>query len=175
MTRPVPQPARYTTSTSPRMPMDISAATAQVARNESRSTSPAPNTIYPPVGERFSQQLVHSTARRVSQSDLVVGTGTVATSGRLLTVNYSNWLYTAAEQTGRLFDSSLCRDARRSSSRSAPAEGSPAGTRGGRHVRRRSPASGHPRELANGSQGGRNGTIPPNAALVFSIELSNVQ
>ena len=41
-----------------------------------------------------------------SQSDLVVGTGTVATSGRLLTVNYSGWLYDppAAEQKGRLFE-----------------------------------------------------------------------
>ena len=28
-----------------------------------------------------------------SQSDLVVGTGTVATTGRRLTVNYSGWLY----------------------------------------------------------------------------------
>jgi len=44
-----------------------------------------------------------------SQSDLVVGTGTVATTGRRLTVNYTGWLYdpAAAEQKGRQFDSSL--------------------------------------------------------------------
>jgi FKBP-type peptidyl-prolyl cis-trans isomerase FkpA len=44
-----------------------------------------------------------------SQSDLRVGTGTEATAGRRVTVNYTGWLYsaTAPENKGEQFDSSL--------------------------------------------------------------------
>jgi FKBP-type peptidyl-prolyl cis-trans isomerase len=113
-----------------------------------------------------------------SQTDLLVGTGTVATAGRLLTVHYSGWLYdpAAAEQKGRQFDSSL-----------SPGRGPFSFTLGAGGVirgwdqgvagmrvggRRRLVI---PPELAYGAQGAGNGTIPPNATLVFDIELLNVQ
>src|SRR5687767_9222874 len=44
-----------------------------------------------------------------STTDLRPGTGTEATNGRTVIVNYSGWLYstTAADNKGTLFDSSL--------------------------------------------------------------------
>src|SRR5262245_25937673 len=44
-----------------------------------------------------------------SATDLKVGTGAEATSGRTVTVNYTGWLYsaTAADNKGSQFDSSL--------------------------------------------------------------------
>ena len=43
------------------------------------------------------------------QTDLRVGTGTVATSGQTLTVNYTGWFYDASkpDQKGLTFDSSI--------------------------------------------------------------------
>jgi FKBP-type peptidyl-prolyl cis-trans isomerase FkpA len=44
-----------------------------------------------------------------SQTDLRVGTGTVATSGQTLTVNYTGWFFDASkpDQKGLTFDSSI--------------------------------------------------------------------
>lgn len=112
-----------------------------------------------------------------SQTDLVVGTGTVATTGGRLTVNYTGWLYdpAAAEQKGRQFDSSL-------SPGRAPFQftlgagsvisGWDRGVVGMRVGGRRRLVI--PPELGYGAQGSGS-TIPPNASLVFDIELLNVQ
>src|SRR6187200_1438896 len=45
----------------------------------------------------------------VELSDLVVGTGTTATAGRFLTVNYTGWLQdtTKPENKGTMFDTSV--------------------------------------------------------------------
>ena len=111
-----------------------------------------------------------------SQTDLVVGTGTAATAGRTVTVRYTGWLYdpAATEQKGRQFDSS--------GTGSLPpfVLGSGSVIRGwdqglvGMRVggRRRLVI---PPELAYGSQGAGNGVIPPNATLVFDVELLGVQ
>jgi FKBP-type peptidyl-prolyl cis-trans isomerase FkpA len=112
-----------------------------------------------------------------SQTDLVVGTGTVATTGRFLTVNYTGWIYdpAAAEQKGRMFESSL-----------SPGRTPYQFTLGGNVIagwnqgivgmrvggRRRLVL---PPELAYGAQGTPDGTIPRNATLVFDIELLAVQ
>ena len=112
-----------------------------------------------------------------SQTDIRVGTGTAATTGRLLTVNYTGWLYDpgATEQKGRQFESSL-----------SPGRTPFEFTLGGNVIAgwnqgivgmrvgglRRLVI---PPELAYGSQGAGNGTIPPNATLVFDVELVNVQ
>jgi FKBP-type peptidyl-prolyl cis-trans isomerase len=113
-----------------------------------------------------------------SQSDLVVGTGTVATTGRRLTVNYTGWLYdpAAAEQKGRQFDSSLAAGRTPFPFTRGAGEvirGWDQGVVGMRVGGRRRLVI--PPELAYGSQGAGNGTIPPNATLVFDIELLNVQ
>ena len=110
-----------------------------------------------------------------SQVDLRVGTGTEATAGRTITVNYTGWLYAAgaAENKGTQFDSSVGR---------APFsfvlgrgqviagwDQGVAGMRVGGQRRLVIPPS-----LAYGSAGSPP-VIPPNATLVFDVELLTVQ
>jgi len=114
-------------------------------------------------------------APQFSQTDLVVGTGAEATPGRRLTVHYTLWRYdpAGAEFKGRQIQSSV--------------GGQPFSfTLGGGHVIRgwdqgvpgmRVGGSRRlvlPPDLAYGVSGaGRD--IPPNATLVFDIELLSVQ
>jgi FKBP-type peptidyl-prolyl cis-trans isomerase FkpA len=109
-----------------------------------------------------------------SQTDLRVGTGADAVNGSLLTVNYTGWLYDAPQpdQKGTQFDSSVGR---------APItftlgggqviigweQGLPGMKVGG--LRRLV----IPPSLGYGAS--RYGIIPPNATLVFEIELLDVQ
>jgi FKBP-type peptidyl-prolyl cis-trans isomerase len=109
-----------------------------------------------------------------SQTDLTVGTGAEATSTSTVTVNYTGWFYDASktDKKGLQFDTSYGR---------APfvvqlgvggviagwEQGLP-GMRVGGTRRLVIPAS-----LAYGPN--RVGVIPPNATLVFDIELLDVQ
>jgi FKBP-type peptidyl-prolyl cis-trans isomerase len=106
-----------------------------------------------------------------AQLDLRVGTGTTASTGRMITVSYTGWLYDPArpDSKGTQFDSN-------------PAYPFPLGAggviwgwdrgvvgmRGGGQRRLTIPP-----ELAYGSAG--RGSIPPNATLVFDVELLSVQ
>jgi FKBP-type peptidyl-prolyl cis-trans isomerase FkpA len=103
-------------------------------------------------------------------SDLVIGTGAQAANGNTASVNYTLWLYNQAgvESKGNRIESS-----------STPftltlgvSNVIPGFTRGvlGMQVggRRRVYI---PSNLAYGSSGSPNGTIPPNAAIVFEIDL----
>ncbi|MGE5813592.1 MAG: FKBP-type peptidyl-prolyl cis-trans isomerase [Acidobacteriota bacterium] len=109
-----------------------------------------------------------------SQVDLRVGTGDEAIAGKRLTVNYTGWLYSASapDNKGTQFDTSIGR---------GPfpfvlgAGGViPGWDRGIAGMRvgglRRLVI---PPDLAYGASG--NGPIPPNAALVFEVELLTVQ
>lgn len=109
-----------------------------------------------------------------SQTDLRLGTGADAVAGRLLTVHYTGWYYNASQpdQKGVQFDSS--------------AGQTPFSfTLGAGQV-----ISGWDRGVAGMKVGGvrrlvvppslgygsaRNGPIPPNATLLFEIELLEVQ
>jgi FKBP-type peptidyl-prolyl cis-trans isomerase FkpA len=111
-----------------------------------------------------------------SQTDLRVGTGAEATAGRGITVNYTGWLYEAgaAENKGRQFDSSL-----------SPGRTPFGFTLGAGNVIRGwdqgvvgMRVGGLrrlviPPALAYGAQG-RPPDIPPNATLIFDIELLSV-
>jgi FKBP-type peptidyl-prolyl cis-trans isomerase FkpA len=109
-------------------------------------------------------------------TDIVVGTGAEAVNGNVLVVDYAGWLYdaNAPENKGRLFDTSLGREP------FAFVLGAGQVIRGwdlglpGMRVGgfRRLVV---PPELAYGSQGAGGGTIPPNAALVFEVNLLAVQ
>jgi len=111
-----------------------------------------------------------------SQRDLVVGTGADAVAGRRLTVHYTGWLYdpAAADNKGRQFDSSVG---------AAPFQftlgagqvirGWDVGVVGMKVGGRRRLVI--PPDLAYGSSGAGGGVIPPNATLVFDIELIAVQ
>ena len=109
-------------------------------------------------------------------TDVVVGTGSDAVAGRFITVHYTGWLYDpqAADQRGKKFDSS--KD-----------HGEPFAFRlgggqvirgwdegfagmkvGGTRVLTIPPAMGY------GARGA-GGVIPPNATLVFEVELLDVR
>jgi FKBP-type peptidyl-prolyl cis-trans isomerase FkpA len=109
-----------------------------------------------------------------SQTDLRLGTGTVAAAGQTLTVNYTGWFYDASlpDQKGLSFDSTLGK---------SPFsfvlgidqvirgwdQGLPGMKVGG--LRRLV----IPPSLAYGSE--RNSSIPPNTTLLFEIELLSAQ
>ena len=108
--------------------------------------------------------------------DVVIGTGTEATNGRRVTVIYTGWLWdeNTADHHGSKFDSS--RDRGETYSFNLGNDAVIAGWHQGIVGMR---VGGHrtiiiPPQLAYGSQG-RSPSIPGNAALVFDIELVNVQ
>jgi FKBP-type peptidyl-prolyl cis-trans isomerase FkpA len=110
-----------------------------------------------------------------SQTDLRVGTGTEATNGRTMTVNYAGWLYNPSGPDGKgsQFDTS---SGRGPFSFVLGGNGVISGwNRGVLGMR----VGGQrrfvlPPELAYGSAGSPP-AIPPNATLVFEVELVNVQ
>lgn len=110
-----------------------------------------------------------------SQTDLRLGSGAEAVNGRQVTVNYTGWLYdpAAAGNKGLQFDSSVGR---------APftfilgvgsvIRGWDRGVAGMRVGGQRLLVI--PPDLAYGSSGA-GGVIPPNATLIFEVEVLNVQ
>jgi FKBP-type peptidyl-prolyl cis-trans isomerase FkpA len=121
---------------------------------ESSAPSPSPNVPY-------------------SQTDLRVGDGAEAVSGKLLTVNYTGWLYDAsqAEQKGRQFDTSVGKTPfsfRLGAGQVISGwDRGVAGMKVGGLRRLVIPAS-----LAYGAAGV--GSIPGNATLVFDVDLLSV-
>lgn len=109
-----------------------------------------------------------------SQTDLVVGAGAEAAAGSVLRVNYDGWLYdeSKTEQKGLLFDSSAGTSSFSFTLGGGQVikgwdQGIPGMKVGG--VRRLV----IPPSLAYGST--RNGPIPPNATLVFEVQLLGVE
>jgi FKBP-type peptidyl-prolyl cis-trans isomerase FkpA len=109
-----------------------------------------------------------------TKTDLVVGTGVAAIPGSVVTVNYTGWLYNGSkpEQKGAVFDSTLggtpfTFTLGEGSVIQGWEQGVPGMNVGG--TRRLL----IPPSLAYGSS--RVGAIPPNATLVFEIELLDVQ
>jgi FKBP-type peptidyl-prolyl cis-trans isomerase FkpA len=112
-----------------------------------------------------------------TQTDLRVGTGTEATASRRVTVNYTGWLYAAnaPENKGQQFDSSLSPGRTPFAFTIGAGEvirGWDQGVVGMRVGGQRRLVI--PPALAYGSTGAGNGAIPPNATLVFDIELLSV-
>jgi FKBP-type peptidyl-prolyl cis-trans isomerase FkpA len=105
-----------------------------------------------------------------------VGTGTEATSGKTVSVHYTGWLYDpkAADKHGKKFDSS--RDHGESFSFRLGAgqviRGWDQGVAGMKVGGTRTLVI--PSELGYGSRGS-GGAIPPNATLLFDVELLDVK
>jgi FKBP-type peptidyl-prolyl cis-trans isomerase FkpA len=117
-------------------------------------------------------------APQVQIIDHVVGTGTEATSGSTVVVNYTGWFYKplAAKQRGRKFDSSL--DAGREPlefplGKGRVIKGWDQGVAGMKVGGKRTLII--PSDLAYGKRGAPGGTIPPDADLIFDVELLNVK
>jgi FKBP-type peptidyl-prolyl cis-trans isomerase len=110
-----------------------------------------------------------------SQVDLTEGTGPMATTGTTATVNYTGWLYSesAPEQKGNKFDSSIGRGP--FSFRIGVGQvirGWDQGVQGMKVGGQRRLVL--PPEFAYGARGA-GGVIPPNATLVFEVELLEVK
>ncbi len=105
-----------------------------------------------------------------SQADLRVGTGAEATSGKVITVHYTGWLYDAskADSKGLQFETSAGRTpfsfTLGTGQVIAGWDQGLVGMKVGGSRRLVIPPS-----LAYGAA--RNGPIPPNASLVFEVEL----
>ncbi len=106
-----------------------------------------------------------------SATDLRVGTGAEAVNGRVLTVNYTGWLYdaNAPENKGQQFDTG--QNFQFTLGAGQVIAGWDQGFAGMRVGGLRRLVI--PPELAYGSAGA-GGVIPPNATLVFDVELVNV-
>jgi len=108
-------------------------------------------------------------------TDVTVGTGTAATAGKEVSVHYTGWLYDpkAADKHGKKFDSS--RDHGEPFSFKLGAgqviRGWDQGVAGMKIGGKRTLVI--PSELAYGSRGA-GGAIPPNATLLFDVELLGV-
>ena len=107
-----------------------------------------------------------------SQTDLVVGTGTLAATGSRVTVAYAGWLYDPAgpDSKGRQFDANATGFTFQVGAGTV-IRGWDQGVPGMRVGGQRRLVI--PPELAYGTSG--NGPIPPNATLVFDIALLAVQ
>ena len=108
-------------------------------------------------------------------TDLTVGTGAEAMNGQSLTMDYTGWLYEASapDNKGQVFDST---DGRGPFSfvlgSGQVIQGWEQGLSGMRVGGKRRLVI--PPELAYGEQGS-GGVIPPNATLIFEIDLISVQ
>ena len=108
-----------------------------------------------------------------AQTDLLVGSGDEAVVGRVVTVNYTGWIFDPlrSEQKGAAFDSSLGRSPFEFTlGRGRVIDGWERGVPGMRvgGIRRLV----IPPSLAYGAT--RTGALPPYASLVFEIELLSV-
>ena len=132
----------------------LAAACGSGGGNDSVSTPTAPSVSVP-----------------YSQTDLRVGTGTEATNGRRVTVNYAGWLYTttAADNKGTRFDAGQFAYVLGGGGVISGWERGLPGMRVGGLRQLVLPP-----ELGYGSAG-RPPQIPGNSTLIFEIELLNVQ
>jgi FKBP-type peptidyl-prolyl cis-trans isomerase len=109
-------------------------------------------------------------------TDVKVGTGAEATSGKTVSVHYTGWLYSesAPDHHGTKFDSSRDRNEPFSFKLGAGQviQGWDQGVAGMKVGGQRTLVI--PPALGYGSRGA-GGVIPPNATLVFDVELLNVQ
>jgi FKBP-type peptidyl-prolyl cis-trans isomerase FkpA len=110
-----------------------------------------------------------------AQQDVRVGAGAEASIGKRITVNYTGWLYdpTRPENKGQQFDTSIGRQPFTFTLGAGQVirgwDQGVAGMKVGGQRRLTIPP-----DLAYGSTGA-GGVIPPNATLVFDVELLDVQ
>jgi FKBP-type peptidyl-prolyl cis-trans isomerase FkpA len=112
------------------------------------------------------------TSVQYSQTDLTVGTGAVAAAGNTVTVTYGAWLYsdTTADHKGTQFDASTTNFVLGSGQLIKGFDMGVTGMAVGGTRRVICPPN-----LGFGATGNPTANVPPNAALVFDIQLTNVQ
>jgi FKBP-type peptidyl-prolyl cis-trans isomerase FkpA len=128
------------------------------------------------ISEHTEESMAQSNITELIKTDDTVGSGNEAVSGRQVTVHYTGWLYDdgAGDKKGRKFDSSRDRNDPFSFRLGGGQvirgwdEGVAGMKVGGRRTLTIPPAYGY------GPQGA-GGVIPPNATLVFDVELLDVR
>ena len=109
-----------------------------------------------------------------STTDLVVGTGADATAGKVVSIFYTGWIYdpTKTDSKGTQFDSNVGGTAYSFQlGVGSVIPGFDRGVLGMKEGGRRRVVI--PPDLAYGSQG--NGPVPPNATIIFDIDLVSVR
>jgi FKBP-type peptidyl-prolyl cis-trans isomerase FkpA len=130
----------------------------------------------PEIAPAQSESKMDAKITQLQKTDMTVGTGAEAVVGKIAVVHYTGWLYdpSVADKKGRKFDSSLDRH----SPFSFPIGGGKVirgwdeGVAGMRVGGRRTLII--PPDMAYGSRGA-GGVIPPDATLVFEVELLDVR
>jgi peptidylprolyl isomerase len=114
-----------------------------------------------------------SLANQLKITDVKVGTGAVAKAGQQVTVHYTGWLYEHGAK-GKKFDSSVDRGSPFSFALGAGnvIPGWDQGVAGMKVGGKRTLII--PPDLGYGAGGTPDGTIPPNATLIFDVELLKV-
>ena len=108
-----------------------------------------------------------------SQTDLVVGTGALASTGNRATVAYTGWLSDLSKTNGKGTQFDTSSSFAFTIGAGQVIKGWDQGVAGMRVGGQRRLVL--PPELAYGSAGAGGGAIPPNATLVFDITLNGVQ
>jgi peptidylprolyl isomerase len=118
--------------------------------------------------------LAAQTSQQLKIIDVKRGTGAVAAAGKSVTVHYTGWLY-ENDAKGKKFDSSVDRGRPFTFSLGAGnvIPGWDQGVAGMRVGGKRTLII--PPDLGYGANGTPDGTIPPNATLMFDVELLQVQ
>ena len=121
-------------------------------------------------GDSSAPAIVVANPASLVVTDIVAGTGATAANGNKLTMNYTGWFYSAsaADHKGAQFETSTFSFTLGSGAVIAGWEQGLVGMKVGG---KRSLAI--PSNLAYGSSG--RGPIPPNAGLLFEVELTKVE
>lgn len=121
-------------------------------------------------GGSSSPAVVVANPAQFSATDVVLGTGTAAATGKTATVTYTGWLYsdTAADHKGTQFDAGTFSFTLGQNQVIAGFEQGVSGMKVGGKRTLLIPSS-----MGYGAAG--SGAIPPNAGLVFDVALTAVQ
>jgi FKBP-type peptidyl-prolyl cis-trans isomerase len=124
-----------------------------------------------PVATTVAAQASQSAALKVI--DVKIGTGAVAKAGEQVTVHYTGWLYEHGAK-GKKFDSSVDRGTPFAFALGAGnvIPGWDKGVAGMKVGGKRTLII--PSDMGYGADGTPDGTIPPNATLIFDVELLKV-
>lgn len=124
-----------------------------------------------------TQSKMDAKVTQLQKTDTQVGTGSEAVAGKVVVVHYTGWLFDAnsTDKKGRKFDSSRDRGTPFSFPLGAGKviRGWDEGVAGMRVGGRRTLVI--PADMAYGSRGAGGGLIPPDAPLVFDVELLEVK
>lgn len=168
-------PVAASTSTEATKPIEAAATTTEAAKPA--DTAAQVSTTTPAAEPAAVPAAGSSNITSLQSNDVKVGTGAEAVAGKTVSVHYTGWLYDekAADKHGNKFDSSHDRDEpfEFTLGGGQVIQGWDQGVAGMKVGGQRTLTI--PASLAYGETGAGGGLIPPNATLVFDVELLDVK